>query len=81
MYVCWECWCAEMKFKRAFFFRVLVEIFSMYFSIQDECRDIFDEFFGPSVARVEKFIENVETFIECQKIVKKVKKKHEEKTP
>ena len=40
MYVCWECWHAEMKFKRVFFFQVLVEIFSMYFSTQDECRDI-----------------------------------------
>ena len=65
MYVCWECWHAEMKFKRAFFFQVLFEIFLMYFSTQDECRDIFDVFFGPSVARVEKFVENVETFVEC----------------
>ena len=40
MYICFECWRAEMKFKWAFFFQVLVEIFSMYFSTQDECRDI-----------------------------------------
>ena len=40
MYICWECWRAEMKFKRAFFFQVLVEIFSTYFSTRDECRDI-----------------------------------------
>ena len=46
MYVCWECWRAEMKFKRAFFFEWLsrlfwrFEIFSTYFSTQDKCRDI-----------------------------------------
>ena len=48
------------------FFPVLVEVFSTYFSTQDECRDIFAEFFGRSLARVKKFVENVEIFIECQ---------------
>ena len=36
MYVCWQCWHAEMKFKRGIFFQVLVEIFSTKFSTQDE---------------------------------------------
>ena len=45
-----------------FFPRVLVKIFSTYFSTHDECRDIF-----------EKFVENVETFIKCRKKSKKLK--------
>ena len=46
---------------------LLVEIFSTNFLTQDECRDIFDIFFSPSIARVEKYIENVEAFVECRK--------------
>ena len=32
MYVCWECWRAEMKFKRAFyFFKCLLRFFRRIF--------------------------------------------------
>ena len=48
-----------------FFFLMLVEIFSTYFSTRDKCRDIFDEFFRRSVERVKKLVKNVETFVEC----------------
>ena len=44
---------------------------AIHFLNRDEFRDIFDVFFGPSIARVEKYIENVEKFIECQKKKKK----------
>ena len=40
MYVCFEYCHVEIKFKLALFFQVLVEIFSVYFFTQDECRDI-----------------------------------------
>ena len=50
MYVCFECWRAEMNFKRAIFFRVLVQIIFLgrdFVSTRGEC-------LAPSVGRVEK---------------------------
>ena len=38
MYVCFKCWRAEVNFEHPIFFRVLDEIFSIYFSTRDECR-------------------------------------------
>ena len=52
MYVCWECWRAENEFWWVVFFRVLVKIFSTYFSTHDECRDI---------RQVSKKVEKIET--------------------
>ena len=46
----------------------------MYFSTQDKCRDIFDVFFSPSIARVKKYVTNVERFVVCRKIVKTIEK-------
>ena len=62
---CFECWLPPMKFKQAFF-SCLFRFFQLFFSTQDECRDIFDEFFGPkNFEKFEKFVENVETFVLC----------------
>ena len=58
MYVCWECWRAEMKFKRAFFSRAFFDFFD-YFLTLDECLDIFNEFLDPRYAQAEKYVENV----------------------
>ena len=38
----------------------------MYFLAQDNFQDIFNIFFGPRAARVEKYVENVKRFIENQ---------------
>ena len=57
MYVCWECWRAEMKFKWAFFFQVLVEIFST----RDECRDIFE---NSKIRKIRK-IRTIRTILAC----------------
>ena len=58
---------------------MLVEIIfaGQYFvnnlSTQDEHQDIFNLFFSPSVSRVEKYVENAKKFVECRKIVYKIK--------
>ena len=38
---------------------------------------VFDIFFGLSVARVKKYVKNVEKFVVCRKIVKNVEKPRE----
>ena len=63
-----------MYYSRAIHFpQVFVEKFLTFFSTRDEFRDIFYVFFGPSVARVKKYVKNVSKFMECGKKVKNIK--------
>ena len=48
------------------------EIFWENILRQDESRDIFGEFFGPSVARVKKFGKNVEKIKKKNCLIKKI---------
>ena len=64
-----------MKFKQAFFSSAC-EIFST----PDECRDIFYEFFGPSIARVEKFVKMLRDSSSVKKNSQKNQKKHKKKS-
>ena len=52
-----------MIFDQAIYFVVFCNEILMYFSTQDEFLDIFNVFFIPSIARVEKYIENIVKFL------------------
>ena len=81
MYICFECWHAIMNFDQAIFFPSVVEIFSTYFLTQDDCRDIFNRLFYPSIARVKNMLKMSRHSLCVKKYVEDVEKTQGKKLP
>ena len=80
MYVCWECWRAEMEFKAAFFFQVLFEIFSTYFFDTRRMSRHFRRIFRPERSEGRKIHRKCRDIRRVLKNSRKIKKSMRKKT-